>query len=187
MWSLSCNCTNHTPTQLNPNETLAFENYYNDHAENYHSIESNNIVSYTGNARAQSWSTYSDQRTKSNIQEIQYGLETILQLKPKSYLFHSSEYNEGGLMRIKGKNTKLEIGFIAQEVQNIIPEIVNKPHDEERDLWSMNYQKMTPVLVKVIQELVEENNELKSKLAQHEALLETLTTRLENLEQHRKN
>ena len=39
-----------------------------------------------------------------------------------------------------------------QEVQQIIPEAVNEPDDESKDLWSMDYDKLIPVLTKAIQE-----------------------------------
>jgi len=45
-----------------------------------------------------------------------------------------------------------EIGFIAQDLYNIIPEVVYKPSDESKDFWAIDYSKLTPILVKGIQE-----------------------------------
>jgi len=50
-----------------------------------------------------------------------------------------------------GKTTK-EIGFIAQDLYKIIPEMVYKPKDETKELWAVDYSKLVPVLVKAIQE-----------------------------------
>ncbi len=59
----------------------------------------------------------------------------------------------------------LELGFLAQEVYKVYPEVVNKPADESKDLWSIDYSKLTPVLVKAIQELKEEVEMLKAENA----------------------
>jgi septal ring factor EnvC (AmiA/AmiB activator) len=44
------------------------------------------------------------------------------------------------------------IGLLAQDVYEIIPEVVSKPLNEESDLWSISYDKLVPVLIKAIQE-----------------------------------
>ena len=46
----------------------------------------------------------------------------------------------------------LEIGFAAQEVYHVIPELVSVPEDDSTELWGLSYNKLTPVLVKAIQE-----------------------------------
>lgn len=63
---------------------------------------------------------------------------------------------------------KADIGFIAQEVYNIIPEIVNRPTDEDSALWSMNYTKLIPVLVQSLQELSHQNDLLLRRLQELE-------------------
>ncbi|HNX07798.1 MAG TPA: tail fiber domain-containing protein, partial [Bacteroidales bacterium] len=104
----------------------------------------------TGQARAYAWATYSDKRIKSDVKEISYGIDEILKLKPVSYLQHNSRMENGKIVIDNaGVNN---IGFIAQDIYKIIPEIVNKPENEENTLWSMSYEKLTPVLVKAIQE-----------------------------------
>jgi hypothetical protein len=102
------------------------------------------------------------------VEEIQYGLQAILQLRPVQYLHHSSAFENGELTL--GEATH-DIGFIAQEMHAVIQEIVNKPEDEASDLWSMNYEKLTPVLVKAVQELTAENTTLKEQLNQFEQRL----------------
>lgn len=56
------------------------------------------------------------------------------------------------------------IGFIAQELEKIIPEAVNKPKDDSKELWSVDYNKIVPILVNAMKELKKENDSLKSRL-----------------------
>ncbi|MFK8012188.1 MAG: tail fiber domain-containing protein [Marinicellaceae bacterium] len=81
----------------------------------------------------------SDKRLKDNINELNYGLSEILSLKPVSY-------------RLKnGGNDKKHLGLIAQEVEILIPEIVNKANDENQTR-SMRYAELVPVLIRATQE-----------------------------------
>ncbi len=116
-----------------------------------------------GTGIAYAWHTYSDQRVKSNVKPTNYGLKSILTLNPVQYDHHSSEFIDGSII-IKDDSHE-DLGFLAQEVYEVIPEIVVKPEDEESQLWSLNYEKLTPVLVKAIQEQQEEIEELKEMLA----------------------
>ena len=67
-------------------------------------------------------------------------------------------------------DSKTKYGFIAQDLEDIIPDIVNIPRDR-KDLYSIDYISMIPLLTKSIQELSniinnqqKEINKLKSKL-----------------------
>jgi hypothetical protein len=100
-------------------------------------------------AKAYAWDTYSDERIKKDIVSISYGLNEILKLNPVSYKQYDSETIENEIIL---KDTyKENIGFIAQQAFDIIPEAVNKGQ-EEHELWGMDYSKLVPVLVKAIQE-----------------------------------
>jgi hypothetical protein len=103
-----------------------------------------------GSGRAFLWATYSDGRLKSDRQIIPYGLNEIMQLQPIRY-FHHNSTTENGKIIIDETGT-FSIGFIAQDIYKIIPEVVIVPQDENSDLWSMSYEKLTPVLVKAIQD-----------------------------------
>lgn len=93
----------------------------------------------------------SDFREKKEINSIEYGLETIQQLKPVSYYWKSG-------------NADKKLGLIAQDVLEIIPEIVNVP-EEENGLYGITYSELIPVLIKSVQELSEalQQQELKIK------------------------
>jgi len=100
-------------------------------------------------AMGHTWDTYSDTRIKLDQTSLGYGLSEILQLQPKRYTQKNSYWDNGELILSGGNNT---FGLIAQEVYDILPEIVSRPSDESRGLWGIDYSKLGPVLVRAIQE-----------------------------------
>jgi uncharacterized Zn-finger protein len=83
----------------------------------------------------------SDYRTKKNIENIDNALDNINRLNPVSYLTLNQNNND-----------KKSYGFIAQELKEIFPYIVNEPVNNA-DLYSINYISIIPLLTKSIQEL----------------------------------
>jgi hypothetical protein len=81
----------------------------------------------------------SDLRLKEEIIGLNYGLAEVLELRPVSYYWK------------KGDTQQLHLGLIAQEVETIIPEVVNKSEDEKQ-MRSMRYGELIPVLIKATQE-----------------------------------
>ena len=98
------------------------------------------------------WTNASDARFKENVAESTYGLNTVLNLKPKSYNMIGDD--------------KPQIGFIAQDVLPVVPEIVesvtNSITGEER--YNLSYGQLTAVLVKAIQELSAKIDVLENKI-----------------------
>lgn len=117
----------------------------------------------TGRARANRWDTYSDIRVKTNQQPLEYGLEEVLALEPRRYIHHVSEFRDGELILKNGINT---IGLIAQEVNDVVPEVVSIPADESEDLWSMSYEQLIPVLINAIKEQQEQIDELRLEITE---------------------
>ena len=82
---------------------------------------------------------------------------------------------------------KVNTGFIAQELYNIFPDAVTIP-DSENGIWQVDYGRVTPLLVKAIQDqqlqintLKEENSSLKAQIKEIETLkaeLEAIKTML---------
>jgi len=100
-------------------------------------------------------SAISDARLKENVQDIDVGLGAILALKPRKF-----DWKEG-----KGKNIKGDRGFIAQEVEQVFPQLVDEwadPAPEGEVPYKSVRQDLIPVLVKAIQELAAEVNALKN-------------------------
>ena len=85
----------------------------------------------------------SDLRLKSNIVESTLGINEIMQLTPKIYDKYKTTK--------KIERINKEVGFIAQEVVEIIPDIVGQPEDEG-NLYKIYYDMLIPVLTKGIQE-----------------------------------
>lgn len=103
----------------------------------------------------------SDERDKTDIQDSNYGLNVIDQLRPVTFEWDA---RDGGKKGIK------EVGFIAQELQQVDDEYLNLVYDENPDRLEATQGKLIPVLVKSIQELkaqieslTEELNILKEK------------------------
>lgn len=82
----------------------------------------------------------SDQRLKTNVTDLNYGLADILKLRAVSYTW--TAHPEQG--------TKL--GFIAQEVQPVMPEVVTVGDDAAHSL-GLNYTEFIPAIVKAIQDI----------------------------------
>lgn len=106
------------------------------------------------------WSSVSDRRAKENITPLNMGLSTVMKLNPSSYTYKNHD--------------KLSYGFIAQEVQEIIPALVEVPQDENAML-SIRYTELIPILTKAIQEL-------KLELDAKSALLDQSNDRFASLE-----
>jgi Chaperone of endosialidase len=92
----------------------------------------------------------SDARLKTNIKDLNYGLAQILKL-------HSVQYN---WKESSEKGTK--IGFLAQELRNVIPEAV--VGDETKENLTVNYIELIPVLVKAIQQQQKQIEDLKQQV-----------------------
>jgi hypothetical protein len=80
----------------------------------------------------------SDLRLKRNIRSAGYGLAATLELLPRSYRWNEETDDED-----------IHLGFIAQEVQVIMPELVKESRD---GMLALDYIGIIPVLTKAIQE-----------------------------------
>lgn len=90
----------------------------------------------------------SDQRFKTNIQELQASLNKTLQLRPVRYSLLNSNLERG---------PNQDIGFIAQELEMIIPEAVTTDDSGNK---LVNYSTVIPILTGAIQEMSVQINEL---------------------------
>jgi hypothetical protein len=107
-------------------------------------------VNIGGNVNATSYNTTSDYRIKSHIKSLHDISYSVDGLNPVSY------FNE------KTKNE--DMGFVAHEVQHIFPFLVNGQKDGDV-LQSLNYYGLIPVLVKELQQLKNENLDIKRRLS----------------------
>lgn len=106
-------------------------------------------------ARSAAFVTTSDSRLKKNISDFQNGISTIMQLHPVSYDKKTSIQSENYSIK--------EIGFVAQEIEKVLPELISVGNDEEKTL-GVNYIELIPILTKAIQEQQKEILDLKNKI-----------------------
>jgi hypothetical protein len=140
----------------------------------------NSITIGVGQARANAWVTYSDGRLKTEREPLPYGVDEIMLLKPQKYLQHNSSF-ENEMIQIE-TNGSVEIGLIAQEVVKIIPEAVVRPNDESKDLWSLAYDKLIPVLIKAMQEQQQQIKAYRSENDNLKSQLQTLQEKVDRIE-----
>jgi hypothetical protein len=115
-------------------------------------------ISVTGTTTA--YNTSSDYRLKHDVQPMLSGLSTIAALKPSTYKWNAdNSYGEG---------------FIAHELQAVIPQAVTGKKDAVNDDGSIkaqgvDYSKIVVHLVAAIQELKADNDAMKERIATLEA------------------
>ena len=114
----------------------------------------------------------SDERDKTDIKPLEYGLDFISQLQPKEFVWNQRvEYgidydeddNEIEVELENANRGKKDFGFIAQEVQELDDDTLRLVSDDDPEKLEMSYGKLVPILVKAIQELQAEVNALKNK------------------------
>ena len=106
-----------------------------------------------GQVTALGFTSTSDGRFKTERQELPPTLAKVMQLQPLSYKWEDYAWDKKS--EVHGLGTYKEgrdIGFIAQDVDKIFPEIATNPANEKKDLWGIDYSKLTVVLTKAMQE-----------------------------------
>jgi hypothetical protein len=102
------------------------------------------------------YNSTSDKRLKENIVDAPNALDKVLNIPVRSYDWKEDKHH-------------VDYGFIAQELEKVYVEPVSVgSNDEKQNPWGVDYGRLTPLLVKAIQE--------------QQALIESLTTRLTALE-----
>jgi hypothetical protein len=99
----------------------------------------------------------SDVNKKKNFEQSQIGIDAVLGLKPTLYRFKDSE-----------ENSEKELGFIAQEVKDYIPQAYVESGADDNKFIGLNQMPIIAALTKAIQE--------------QQTIIDTLTARLDVLE-----
>jgi hypothetical protein len=104
------------------------------------------------------YQTTSDRRLKENIQDLTGGIETVKKLRPRSFEWVTSE-----------DNTFPSQGFIADEADGIIPEIVSGEanavyEDGNPSYQSMEYSKLVPILTAALKESITKIEDLEARI-----------------------
>lgn len=83
-----------------------------------------------------------------------------MNLQGVSYNWNIKDFPENGF------SNETQIGLIAQDVEKIIPELVNTNDDGYK---AVSYEKLTAVLIEAIKELKSENDDLKTYLCEKDS------------------
>ena len=102
-----------------------------------------------GHPVSDSWETYSSRRWKTNIQTLHGALGKVEQLRGVSYDLKA--------------NGKHEVGVIAEEVGAVVPEVVTWEKNG-KDAQSVDYGRLTALLIEAVKQQQREIRDLKSEL-----------------------
>ncbi len=170
---------------ITPTEKLQVEGNVAPVSDNTHSLGTNTLrwsEIYATNGTINT----SDKRLKTNINKINYGIETIKKLNPITFNWKE---NDNGI----------RLGFLAQELKLIVPEIITEAKNNDKTL-GVRYNELIPILTKAIQEqqliieqqqqsinkLVNENKQLKESSVNKKEMYST-NEKLQELENELKN
>ena len=118
-----------------------------------------------GNVYGNGWSQ-SDARTKINVVDNPYGLDIVRQMSPKRFGYRMPDNTVNDHVSL----TNQKVGFIAQELMEILPDAVfHREHEEENEhgysaAYSVDYGSLTAVLTKAIQELDSRLSDIEGRL-----------------------
>jgi hypothetical protein len=125
-------------------------------------VQASGSVVANGNITAfgSTFMNVSDERLKENVYDVSGSLNKILELRPTHFTWK--------------ENKKQDVGFIAQEVEQIIPEVIEtskgfldtEGHQENeiKDMKTIAYPKLIPYLVDTIQVMEKRIKELEKKV-----------------------
>jgi hypothetical protein len=109
------------------------------------------------------WTVVSDERVKTNIRPYETGLQELLQIEPKLF-----DYNGKAGFDAKTKNN---IGVIAQEIKDVMPETVkkynaklNEEDEEDTELYNFDSHALTFALINSVKELNAKIKNLETKI-----------------------
>jgi hypothetical protein len=101
---------------------------------------------------ANAWSAWSDERVKKNITPVDTELNNVLKLRPVFYNYKKD-----------AETQPKRVGFIAQELQKVYPELVDEGEMSVGDVdnvLTVETTSLIPYLVKAIQDLNKKVEEL---------------------------
>lgn len=126
-----------------------------------------------GSIRAHNIQISSDKRYKKGIKTLENSLDKITKLRGTEYDYRIDKFKDINF------DDRHQIGFIAQEIQEVLPELV---HEDLNGYLSVNYQGLIPVLTEAIKEINAENTLIKVENKQLKTEFSSLQNRVQQLE-----
>ena len=120
---------------------------------------------YVVNVNGTSLSSSSDRRYKTEIKPLERALDKVIMLNGVTYKWRVSEFPEQQF------DSNTHIGVIAQDVEEIFPELVST---DENGYKSVQYGNFAPVLIEAIKELKAEKDELQKEVEELKKMVEEL-------------
>ena len=147
-------------------------------------VDNSRLLGQSGRRWSQVWAATgtiqtSDEREKTEIEDTDLGLDFVKQLRPVSYKWKvgenivekTFEKDEDGNDKeittvIPRAGARRHYGLIAQEVKEALgdKDFGGYIHDKETDAMGLRYDQFIPILIKSIQELKGEVDELKEEI-----------------------
>jgi hypothetical protein len=113
-------------------------------------------VRISGNLTVDGIFSNSDARLKQDVKPLHYGLAELLQLKPVSWNWKTEP------------SAPRQLGLIAQDVQDILPELIHRDAKEADQPLGLNYAALVPVTIRAIQQQQEEMTKQQRRIEDHE-------------------
>jgi len=147
-----------TETTTNAGDAIMYLNRQSsDGKAIYFRRANSNVGNISLTSSGTTYNTTSDRRLKDNIEPIADATDKLMSMKPVTHTW------------IANPEAPSVHGFIAQEMQEIVPEAVSG-EDGGEEMMSMDYGRITPVLVAALQEATNEINALKQRVSELEAI-----------------
>jgi uncharacterized protein YaiE (UPF0345 family) len=117
------------------------------------------------------YTSLSDFNKKKDFELSSIGLSEVLQLQPKLYRMLDDK-----------ENAQKQLGFVAQDVKDIIPQAYVEQKSANSDFIGLNFNPIVAALTKAIQEQQTQLTDMSLTLANANAMIEELKTKVAALE-----
>jgi hypothetical protein len=101
------------------------------------------------------FTSISDRKFKENILDLDGNLDKVSQLRPVEFNWKNNIQNE----MYRGQH---DIGFIAQEIEEVIPEAIKEVEMNGDTFKTIKYERLFPIIIGAIKELKEDNEQLRT-------------------------
>jgi trimeric autotransporter adhesin len=120
------------------------------------------VIGTAGKPGGGSWASFSDKRMKQDIRPFQQGLAEVISINPVRF-----RYN-----KLSGHDMQKEyVGVIAQELQEIAPDMVSTFEKDGEAYLQVDNSAMIYLLINAVKELNDENMQLKEDIARIKSLI----------------